>query len=121
MLRGAVALVFSFALVSFALDTPNPDVQPPKLVTASKPDFGRCSKPKPGDKISVIVSLVVTTEGLPDNVGLEKSSGNACVDESAVTAVQKYRFQPATRNSIPMAVRLRVRVDFQNFGPGKSD
>jgi protein TonB len=120
MLRAAVALVFSFAMLSFA-DTAGPDVQPPKLVNSHEPDFSRCSKPKPGDKVSATVLLDVTTEGLPDNVALEKSSGDACVDEGAVTAVKEYRFQPATRNGKPVTMRIRIRVDFQNFGPGKSD
>jgi hypothetical protein len=38
-----------------------------------------------------------------------------------VTAVKEYRFQPATRNGKPVTMRIRIRVDFQNFGPGKSD
>jgi protein TonB len=120
MLRAIAALVFSFAMLSFA-DTAGPSVQPPTLVTAPEPDFSRCAKPKAGETISVIVSLVVTTEGLPDKVALYKSSGDACIDESAVAIVQEYRFRSATRDGKPVAMRLRVRVDYQNNGPGKSD
>jgi len=48
-----------------------------------------------GDQGTVTVKVLVTAEGLPANVSLEKTSGHAALDEAAVTAVRSWRFVPA--------------------------
>jgi protein TonB len=37
------------------------------------------------------------------------------LDEKAVEAVQQYKFKPAMKNGLPVAVYLRVEVNFRSF------
>jgi periplasmic protein TonB len=113
MLRFTLALFFSFTAVAYAQDSPKPDSQVAKLVRGPAPELERCSKPVVGEKMSVIVHLDVTTEGLPDAIAVDHTSGDECVDESAVTTVQQYRFRPATRDGKPVVSHIRIRVDFE--------
>jgi len=48
-----------------------------------------------GDQGTVTIKVLVTAEGLPANVSLEKTSGYAALDEAAVNAVRSWRFVPA--------------------------
>ena len=113
MLRFTLALVLSFTAVGYAQDSPKPDSQVAKLVRGPAPELERCSKPVVGEKMSVIVHLDVTTEGLPDAIAVDHTSGDACIDESAVATVQQYRFRPATRDGKPVISHIRIRVDFE--------
>lgn len=62
---------------------------------------------------SVMVSLVVGTDGIPSDVKVERSLGYG-LDENAVRAVRMWRFQPATKYGMPVAAPISVKVDFQN-------
>jgi TonB family protein len=60
----------------------------------------------------VLVSMIVNEKGLPTDIKLVKSVGYG-LDESALQAVGEYRFEPATLNGKPIAVRVTVEVNFQ--------
>ncbi len=62
----------------------------------------------------VVVSAVIGVDGVPRELRVEQPIGNG-FDERALEAVTKYRFSPATRNGIPVIVRLQVSVNFQVF------
>lgn len=88
-------------------------VRPPTLVYAANPEYPEGARKA---KISgnVVVSLIVDPAGEPYNVHVARGLGNE-LDEKAVEAVQQYRFKPATRNGEPVAVALKVEVNFQVF------
>ena len=60
----------------------------------------------------VVVTMIVNEKGLPTDIKLVKSVGYG-LDESALEAVGEYRFEPATLNGKPIAVRVTVEVNFQ--------
>jgi TonB family protein len=62
----------------------------------------------------VIVSLLVTADGLPTNLHVEKSLGYG-LDDRALQAVAKYRFKPAMRDGAPIGTRLVVEVNFRLY------
>jgi TonB family protein len=62
----------------------------------------------------VIVSLLVTEEGLPSDIRLEKSAG-AGLDEEAMQTVSQYRFKPAMKDGQPVAARITVEVNFRLY------
>jgi periplasmic protein TonB len=115
MLRITLALFVFFAGFARAQDAPKQDTQPPKVVNAPAPDIQHCSSLKPGETMSVTVRLDVTVEGLPDAVAVEHGSGDQCIDDDAVVAVQRYRFRPATRSGKPVRSHIRVQVDFKGL------
>lgn len=77
---------------------------PPAPVTPPRSDAAYLNNPRPayplaarrrGDQGTVLVRVVVTTEGLAAGVSLEKTSGHPALDESALSAVKSWRFVPA--------------------------
>jgi TonB family protein len=89
------------------------DVLPPKLISSVQPKYPHplFHKPKPS---RVLVGLTVAADGVPRSIHIVKSGGDA-FDKSAVTAVQQYRFQPATLHGNPVSVAINVDVNFQIF------
>jgi TonB family protein len=63
---------------------------------------------------SVVVSIVVTDEGTVRDArivsGLEKD-----LDKQALKAVSAWKFEPATKDGKPVAVRIRVEVDYRLY------
>jgi TonB family protein len=63
---------------------------------------------------SVVVTIVVTDEGTVRDArivsGLEKD-----LDKQALKAVSAWKFEPATKDGKPVAVRIRVEVDFRLY------
>jgi TonB family protein len=62
----------------------------------------------------VIVSVMVTEDGLPVDVRIEKSVGHG-LDENALQSVSKYRFKPAMKDGKPVAARVAVEVNFRLY------
>jgi len=63
---------------------------------------------------SVVVSLIVGPDGMAHNVHVAHSLGMG-LDEKAVEAVQKWRFEPAMKDGRPVAVAVSVQVSFRLF------
>jgi len=63
---------------------------------------------------SVLVGLVVDTNGMPQNVHIVRGVGMG-LDEKAMEAVRQYRFKPAMENGKPVPVEVNVEVNFQIF------
>lgn len=62
----------------------------------------------------VIVSLMVTEDGLPTDLHVEKSVG-AGLDEKALESISQYRFKPAMKDGKPVAARISVEVSFRLY------
>jgi protein TonB len=60
----------------------------------------------------VLLSVIVNTRGLVENVNVFKSSGFARLDECATRAMRSMRVKPYVRNGIAMAIELRIPVEF---------
>lgn len=96
-----------------AIDTvyePGNGVKPPKLVHYVEPEFSPSSEEAFVNGL-VRISTVVTREGIPTAIrvvtGLTKNE-----DESALTAVQQWRFEPGTKDGEAVNVRITVEVEF---------
>lgn len=61
---------------------------------------------------AVLVSLVVTEDGLPTQVQVVKGVGYG-LDEKAVQSILRYRFKPATKNGVPVAAPIEIQVTFR--------
>jgi len=60
------------------------------------------------------VSMVVDPEGNPQVVCVLKRAGLG-LDEQAVKTAMLYRFQPATKDGVPVAVRISVEIHFRRY------
>jgi len=61
----------------------------------------------------VKVRVLVGEDGRPQEVTVHESSGDALLDESAVDAVQRWRFKAATRNGVAARAWGIVPVEFK--------
>jgi protein TonB len=61
----------------------------------------------------VILRVEVGTDGHPNAVSIEKSSGIKAFDRIARQTVRHWRFIPATRNGMPVNDTVQVPIHFQ--------
>lgn len=61
----------------------------------------------------VLLQVIVGTEGRPDSVSVRTSSGFAPLDQSAIKAVQQWRFRPASLGSMNVRSRVLIPVRFR--------
>lgn|SRR5208282_935428 len=61
---------------------------------------------------TVVLSLVVGTDGLPHEIKVDRPL-NPELDEEPMKAVTKWRFDPATQDGKPVAVQINVEVTFR--------
>jgi periplasmic protein TonB len=67
---------------------------------------------KKGIQGSVFLELVVDEHGVPRDIKVRRSAGYG-LDEEVVKAVRKWRFEPATKDGQPVAVRINVEVNMK--------
>ena len=61
---------------------------------------------------TVILRVLVGTDGVAQSVEIEKSSGSRALDNAARDAVRRWTFQAGTRNGISAALWARVPIKF---------
>jgi protein TonB len=61
----------------------------------------------------VLVSALVSRQGLVEEVQVKESSGSARLDAAALTSVRAWRFVPAKRAGAAIAARINVPVRFE--------
>ena len=63
---------------------------------------------------TVVLKVLVTEQGLVEVVQVERSAGHADLDQSAVEAVRRWRFQPARRHGgEPVAMWVLIPVQYK--------
>ena len=66
-----------------------------------------------GEQGVVRLRVLVGTDGLPQQVELETSSGYDRLDRAALDAVKRWRFVPGRRGDTPETMWVRVPIDFR--------
>ena len=89
-----------------------PGITPPRVTKQVAP------KHSMGDGVrvtgSVVIVLVVSSEGLPKDVRVVKGIDKE-LDQSAIDAVEQWRFAPGEKDGKPVAVRLSLELDFHGM------
>jgi protein TonB len=60
----------------------------------------------------VLLSVAVTEDGRAGEVRIKRSSGYALLDQSALGAVRRWRFEPARKMNAPIAMTVDIPVRF---------
>lgn len=61
-----------------------------------------------------IVSIIVDAKGTPENPKVVRPLGHG-LDETALASVKKYRFKPAMKDGLPVAVQVMIEVNFKLY------
>jgi TonB family protein len=85
-------------------------VTPPKVLLSPTPEY---SKEASDAKYqgTCVLALTVGTDGVPRDIRVLSSLGMG-LDEKAIEAVRKWKFEPGMKDGKPVAVQLAVQVDF---------
>ena len=86
-------------------------VKAPVVISTPSAEYSREARKKQIEG-TVMLSLVVSKEGLPTDVQVVNGLGYG-LDEKAVDAARQYRFQPATKDGKPVAVQIKIEVNFR--------
>ena len=87
------------------------DVQPPVKVSAPPPQYTEIAR-KARLQGVVIVQAIIDKEGTVTNVKVLKGLGMG-LDQAAVDAIKKWKFDPATLHGKPVAVYYNLTVNFR--------
>jgi len=88
-------------------------VSPPRVVYQPDIEFSEEARKAKYQGICVL-ARVVDARGRPTNIRVTSSLGMG-LDEKAIEAAKKYRFEPGTKNGHPVAVEIALEVDFHLY------
>ncbi len=109
---------FAFALIFFAMLRLAAQDVPPRVTYQEAPVYPREMRRK-GLRGLVEIGFVVDSKGqVRDPIVI--SSTNPGLNQSAIDAVLKWRFEPGLRQGVPVNVRMEVPISFQLDGPAPS-
>ena len=62
---------------------------------------------------TALLKMRITAQGTVEDVQVERSAGHPDLDQSAVEAVRRWRFEPASRGGEAVAVWVVIPVEFK--------
>ena len=95
---------------------------PATSLTPPRSDAAYLNNPRPayplaarrrGDQGTVLLRVLVTSDGLAASVTLEKTSGHSSLDDAALTAVKTWRFVPARQGGQAVEAPYVVPIVFK--------
>jgi protein TonB len=86
-------------------------IAPPKIVNKVSPDYPEDAK-KQGIQGKVILSLVITDQGLPTQIKVDKSD-NELLNAAAMEAVSQWRWESPKLDGKPVNVHWTVTLNFR--------
>jgi TonB family protein len=89
-------------------------VSAPRVTYAPDPEYSEKAR-KAGYRGTCVLWLVVDAKGLPRDIRVTRAVGMG-LDEKAIEAVRTWRFKPAMKNGVPVAVQINVEVNFRLYG-----
>jgi TonB family protein len=88
-------------------------IRPPRAVYMPDPEYSEEAR-RAHYQGSVVLNLTVAPDGTVKEVCLDQVLGMG-LDEKAVAAVRSWKFEPATENSVPVAVRTSAETEFRLY------
>lgn len=95
------------------------DVKAPRMISGSQPSLNEqqikdMSRGKQEAQGSTIVKIIVGDDGTVRSATVLRSF-NRDLDVKAIDTVKQWKFEPAQRKGVPVAVELAVEVDFHLY------
>jgi protein TonB len=90
-----------------------PDMTMPKPVYEPSPEYAERPRKKKLQGV-VLLSMIVTPEGTVRDPQVTRSLDKD-LDKKALECVSKWKFEPATKDGQPVAMRIAVEVNFHLY------
>jgi protein TonB len=103
-------LAVAAALQIYA-EKPAPQITPPRILERAEPEYTEQAHTQRVEG-SVRLGAQVDVDGRLTDIRVTKKLGYG-LDVKAIECVQRWRFQPAMRNSEPVAVRVVLEINFR--------
>jgi TonB family protein len=87
----------------------------PKAIEKVAPSYPE-SERQTGDEGWVIVNLMIDPKGKPYEATVADSTGNRVFEKAALAAVDKWRFEPASKGGTPIDAGANVKLEFRLTG-----
>jgi TonB family protein len=94
------------------------DVIPPRPIFAPEPEYSEEARAA-GYQGTGVLSLIVGIDGKPQDVRIVRTLGMQ-LDEKAIEAVRKWKFEPARKGNRPVPVQINVEVSFRLYPNDKT-
>jgi TonB family protein len=88
-------------------------ITPPRATYSPPPDYSEKAR-KAKYQGTCILWLVVGADGNPHDIKVTRGLGKG-LDEKAIEAVKKWKFEPARKDGQPVAVEINVEVMFRLY------
>ena len=88
-------------------------VTAPRVIYAPDPEFSEEAR-KAKYQGTVVLWLVVGQDGRTHNIRVQQTLGMG-LDEKATEAIRRWRFEPARKDGVPVAVQINVEVNFRLY------
>ena len=92
---------------------PPPCATAPKAIYFPDPEYTEKARKKKVQGV-VVLETTVGTDGRTYNIRVVQSAGNG-LDEQAVKALRKWKFEPGTMDGKPVPVSLKIEMDFRLY------
>jgi TonB family protein len=76
--------------------------------------FNRLGNPLSLLRAIRVLAMIVGPDGRPHDIRIQRGLGMG-LDQKAIEAVQRWRFEPATKDGQPVAVQISVEVSFKLY------
>lgn len=88
-------------------------VSAPKPIYAPDPDYSEEAR-KAKYQGTVVLCVIVGPDGHPREIRVNRSLGMG-LDEKAIEAIKTWKFEPARKDGIPVAVQVNIEVSFRLY------
>ncbi len=89
-------------------------ITPPRAVSMPEPEFSNEARAA-GYQGVCTLAVIVEKDGMPSHIRVTRSLGMG-LDEKAIAAVQRWRFEPARKDGEPVRAEITIEVDFHLYG-----
>jgi TonB family protein len=88
-------------------------ISAPRVIYSPEPEFTEEAR-KAKYQGTVVLWVVIGTDGRPHDIRIQRTLGMG-LDEKAIDAIRKWRFEPGRKNGVAVSVQVNVEVNFRLY------
>lgn len=89
-------------------------IRAPRAIYSPDPEYSKEAR-EAKFQGTCVLWLIVGADGNPRDIKVQKSLGKG-LDEKAIDAIKTWKFEPATKDGVPVATQINIEVSFRLYG-----